>query len=82
MTLHFFSFSDFSVRLSVALAILEFLDELESIFKHPVYLCDVKSSHFGISGDAKIKFLDLDAVFQKSVLGKPLEHNLYNMLLA
>ena len=82
MTLHFFSFSEFSVRLSVALAILEFLDELESIFKHPVYLCDVKSSHFGISGDAKIKFLDLDAVFQKSVLGKPLEHNLYNMLLA
>ena len=68
--LHFYSFSEFSVHVSVALAILEFLDELESIFKHPVYLCDVKASHFGISGDAKVKFLDLDAVFQKSVLGK------------
>ncbi len=65
----FFSFSQWSVHVSVALAILEFLDELESVFQHPVYLCDVKPSHFGISDDGKIKFLDLDAVFQKSMLG-------------
>jgi hypothetical protein len=65
-----FSFSEFSVRASVALAILEFVDELESVFRQPMHLCDVKASHFGIAGDAKIKFLDLDAVFQKSILGK------------
>jgi hypothetical protein len=65
-----FSFSQFSIHASVALAILEFLDELESISQHPIFLCDVKASHFGISDDGKVKFLDLDAVFQKSILGK------------
>lgn len=64
------SFSEWSIHVSVALSILEFLDELESIFTHPVFLCDVKTSHFGISNDGKIKFLDLDTVYQKSVVDK------------
>ena len=63
------------------MAILDFLDELESIFRHPVHLCDVKASHFGISDDGKIKFLDLDAVFQKSVLGKLHQMSDFNQAL-
>ena len=53
----------------MALAILDFLDELETVFDDPVHLCDVKPDHFGISESGRVKFLDLDSVFLKPYLG-------------
>jgi len=64
-----FRFSDWSIRVSVAKAILEFLDELDSVFDYPVHLCDVKPSHFATSETGNVKFLDLDSVFLKPSLG-------------
>ena len=55
--------------MAVALAILDFLDELETVFDDPVHLCDVKPDHFGISESGRVKFLDLDSVFLKPYLG-------------
>ena len=70
---HYFSklaFKEWAQRVAVALAILDFLDELETVFDDPVHLCDVKPDHFGISESGRVKFLDLDSVFLKSYLGK------------
>jgi len=52
------------------LAILDLLDELETVFEEPIHLCDVKPEHFGISDTGRVKFLDLDSVFLKPYLGK------------
>ena len=62
-------FKEFARRATIAMAIMDYLDELDSVFDEPLHLCDVKTSHFGISKSGQIKFLDLDAVFAKSVLG-------------
>ena len=43
---------------------------MESIFDEPLFLCDVKSAHFGLSEHGRVKVLDSDAVFPKSVVGK------------
>ena len=64
------SFESFSKRATVAMAILDLLEELESVFDEPIHLCDIKPSHFGISDRGRVKFLDLDSIFLKSVLGK------------
>ena len=64
------SFNQWAQRVSVTLAILDLLDELENVFEDPVHLCDVKPEHFGISDFGKVKVLDLDSVFLKSHLGK------------
>lgn len=64
------TFHQWAQRVSVALAILDLLDELEHVFDEPIYLCDVKPDHFGISDFGKVKVLDLDSVFLKSFLGK------------
>ena len=66
------SFKSFSKRVMVAMAIMDLLDELETVFDEPLHLCDVKASHFGISDRGRVKFLDLDSVFLKSILGKVL----------
>ena len=69
---HYFSklaFKEWAQRVAVALAILDFLDELETVFDDPVHLCDVKPDHFGISESGRVKFLDLDSVFLKPYLG-------------
>ena len=63
------SFNQWAQRVSVTLAILDLLDELENVFEDPVHLCDVKPEHFGISDFGKVKVLDLDSVFLKSHLG-------------
>ena len=63
------AFKEWAQRVAVALAILDFLDELETVFDDPVHLCDVKPDHFGISESGRVKFLDLDSVFLKPYLG-------------
>ena len=63
------SFNQWAQRVSVALAMLDLLDELENVFEEPIHLCDVKPEHFGISDFGKVKVLDLDSVFLKSYLG-------------
>ena len=40
------------------------------MFEEPLFLCDVKSDHFGLSEHGRVKVLDSDAVFPKSVVGK------------
>ena len=63
------SFKKFGERAIVAMAIMDFLEELDTVFEEPIHLCDIKASHFGISYQGRVKFLDLDAIFAKSILG-------------
>lgn len=51
--------------------ILDLLEEFDSNFAEPFYLCDVKINHFGLpTGTQRLKFLDLDAVFPKTVINR------------
>ena len=52
-----------------ALKLIDLLDELENIFDEPLYLCDVKADHFGISKFGRAKLLDSDNIGLKSVIG-------------
>ena len=52
-----------------AMAIMDFLEELDTVFDEPIHLCDIKTSHFGISKDGRVNFIDLDSIFAKSILG-------------
>lgn len=56
------SFPAFSDRVRIALAMLDLLEELDTMFTSPLHLCDVKAEHFGISDNGRVKFLDLDSV--------------------
>ena len=64
------SFETFARRATIGMAVLDFLEELDTVFGEHVHLCDIKASHFGISSQGRIKFLDLDSIFAKSILGK------------
>ncbi len=64
------SFSDFSHRVASALKILDLLEELDVVFDEPLLMCDVKSEHFGITAQGRIKVLDSDGVGLKSVVRK------------
>ena len=66
----FRSFEGFAKRAALGMALLDFLDELDTVFHEPVHLCDVKPEHFGISDQGRVKFVDLDTVGFKSVIGK------------
>ncbi|XP_011313792.1 protein FAM69C [Fopius arisanus] len=60
--------SDWGERLKIAVMIMDLVDDLESNFPEPFSLCDVKINHFGLSfGDSRLKYLDLQAVFPKSI---------------
>ncbi|XP_066257589.1 divergent protein kinase domain 1C [Euwallacea similis] len=60
---------DWGLRLRVALQILELLDELETSFREPFHLCDIKMNHFGVTSDKKkLKFIDLDEVFPRTII--------------
>ena len=52
----------------MALAVLDLLDELESVFHEPLHLCDIKPEHFGISNQGRVKFLDMDTIFFKTII--------------
>ena len=43
------SFDEFAKASSLGLALLDLLDELETLFDEPFHLCDIKPEHFGIS---------------------------------
>ncbi|CAG9858548.1 unnamed protein product [Phyllotreta striolata] len=56
-------------RLKLAVQILELLDKLETNFREPFHLCDLKLEHFGVVRDQNaLKFIDLDGVLPKSVV--------------
>ncbi|XP_050292749.1 divergent protein kinase domain 1C [Anthonomus grandis grandis] len=60
---------DWGQRLKFALQILELLDELDTSFREPFHLCDVKLSHFGyVKNMKKLKYLDLDEAFPRTVI--------------
>ena len=64
------SFDEFSRKAALAMAVMDLLDELDAVFHEPVHLCDVKPEHFGISEQGRVKFLDLDTIFMKSIIGE------------
>ncbi|XP_063976498.1 divergent protein kinase domain 1C [Diachasmimorpha longicaudata] len=65
------SASEWGKRLKMAVMIMDLIDELENNFPEPFYLCDVKINHFGLAfGDSRLKYLDLDAVFPKSIAAR------------
>ncbi|XP_012231153.1 divergent protein kinase domain 1C isoform X2 [Linepithema humile] len=62
---------EWAKRLKLAVMILDLLDELETNFHEPLQLCDVKINHFGLPlGGQKLKFLDLDSVFPRTVISR------------
>lgn len=63
------SYEDWKKRLKVAVQILDLLEQLESGFREPFHLCDIKLQHFGfVKRRSKLKFIDLDGVLPKSVI--------------
>ena len=63
-------FADFGARAKTAMKVLDLAEELDSVFEEPLLLCDVKADHFGLSEHGRIKILDSDAVYPKSIVGK------------
>ncbi|XP_017885664.1 protein FAM69C isoform X2 [Ceratina calcarata] len=62
---------EWAKRLKLAVMIMDLLEEFDSNFPEPIHLCDVKINHFGLPlGGQKLKFLDLDAVFPRTVISK------------
>ena len=57
-------------RVKLGLLILDLLEEFDNMFDSPVYLCDMKSEHFGLSEHGRLKYLDVDNVFLKTVADK------------
>ncbi|RZC41942.1 PIP49 C domain containing protein, partial [Asbolus verrucosus] len=69
---------DWAKRLKISVQILELLEELETGFREPFHLCDIKLEHFGfVKGGNKLKFVDLDGVYPKSIIKKIIT-NTYN----
>ena len=60
-------------RLWKALDIIKFVGRMDTAWKEPMHLCDVKHDHFGWKS-GKVRFLDLDAILTESVLIKTMEH--------
>ena len=63
------SFAVWIQRVDQALRILDVIDAVETEFEEPMYICDVKTEHFGIDMSGKIKILDSDSVFMESRAG-------------
>lgn len=64
------SIENWGKRLRVSVHILDLLEELENNFREPFHLCDIKIKHFGfVKGGHRLKFIDLDGVLPKSVVG-------------
>lgn len=60
---------DWSKRLRIAIQILDLLEELETGFREPFHLCDIKMDHFGVvKRSKKLKFIDLDGVLPRSLI--------------
>ena len=56
--------------MNVGLAILDLVEEMDSMSDHPVHLCDVKSERFGLSVQGRVKYLNVDNVYLKPVVDK------------
>ncbi|XP_043483604.1 divergent protein kinase domain 1C-like isoform X1 [Leptopilina heterotoma] len=70
------SMPEWSRRVKLAIMILDLLQDLETVFTEPFHICDVRINHFGLSpGGQKLKYLDLDDVYPKSVLNKKVNTN-------
>lgn len=62
---------EWAKRLRLAILIMELINELDSSFKEPFHLCDVKLSHFGLTKPGtRLKFIDLNSVSPKSVVNE------------
>lgn len=58
-------------RLRLSILIMELVNELDTSFKEPFHLCDVKLSHFGLTkSETRLKFIDLNTVYPKTVVSK------------
>jgi len=67
------SFDEFAKASSLGLALLDLLDELETLFDEPFHLCDIKPEHFGISDQGRMKFIDLDNAGLRSAIEKTVQ---------
>lgn len=70
---------DWGQRLRIAIMMMEFIDELDIGFHEPFHMCDVKINHFGLSkGENRIKFIDLQGVYPKSIIDKFIRNSTCN----
>ena len=60
-------FGGWVARVKLALAILDLVEELDTMFHFPLHLCDVKTEHFGVAESGRVKYLDGDNVYLKPV---------------
>lgn len=54
--------------LTKALDLVHLIEKLDSQWKEPIHLCDVKHDHFGWTKNNEVLFLDLDSVLTDSAL--------------
>ncbi|KAL1489484.1 hypothetical protein ABEB36_014371 [Hypothenemus hampei] len=63
------SLATWSLKLKLALNILDLLEELDSSFREPFHLCDIKLNHFGYTSNRKkLKFIDLNMAFPRTII--------------
>lgn len=79
--INFFKLHDdkvyFKFRVKIALMILKYLERIEAL-PEPVHFCDIKLSNFGLTVDTdRVKYLDLDAVYPRSVINRKLANGRY-----
>ena len=64
------TFSTWVERVNQALRVLDAIDEVETLFPEPMFLCDMKHEHFGVSEHQRVKILDSDSVHFQSIAGE------------
>lgn len=61
-------FADLGARAKTAMKVMDLAEELDSVFEEGLLLCDVKADHFGLSEHGRVKVIDSDAVYPKSIV--------------
>ena len=55
-------------NVKIALNLLEMVKFLDENYHEPIYMCDVKSEHFGVTSTGQVKMIDTDMIYTLSSL--------------
>ncbi|KAK6632695.1 hypothetical protein RUM43_013465 [Polyplax serrata] len=65
--------SEWSERMKLAIAIMDFVEIAETEFPDALYFCDFHMEHLGVTRYGRIKFLEPELVFSKSIIDSKLK---------
>lgn len=68
-------FADWKSRTELAIKVVRLLEDAEYRFLHPLRICDMKMSHFGVDERQRLKILDGDDVYFQNVLNNIVCYN-------